>query len=93
MAGPGNPRRSLFWLVLMMSMLCCDSDEFSWALIQAVYFSLRSVELSESMRACRRIKAEDLGLPGRRRNGHGGVVGDQVEGIASLMFALRFSIS
>ncbi|KAI0690424.1 hypothetical protein C8T65DRAFT_745821 [Cerioporus squamosus] len=67
-ASPGRP---LYRSVLATSMLFCSSDEFSWVLLHAVYISRMSVELSASIRACRRVTAEDLGLSARPRAGDG----------------------
>ena len=56
-----TPRHPLLRSVYATIILYCNSDDFSWALLHAVYLSLVSGELSAFTRTCKRVKAVDLG--------------------------------
>ncbi|RPD81552.1 hypothetical protein L226DRAFT_606842 [Lentinus tigrinus ALCF2SS1-7] len=81
-----EPDLRLVWAAIPHSLLCrsvyatsllyCNSDDFSWALLHAVYLSLVSVELAASIRTPKRVTAEELGPFARLRAADGESAGN-----------------
>lgn len=58
---PATPWHPLLRSLYATIILYCNSDDFSWALLHAVYLSLVSADLSASTWTCKRVTVVDLG--------------------------------